>query len=65
MKHHFEMFSIFTAFYAEIQTQCNVPIWVLCGDNALDICKHHLNLIWHQEGLFTKPLVPPTTKWSC
>ena len=51
MKNRAELFAIFQKFYAEIQTQFNVSIRVLCNDNAGEYFSTPFTFFMSQRGI--------------
>ena len=54
MKSHFELFSHFTAFCAEIQTQFHVPVQILRSDNTKEHLSEPFQSFMLQHGILHK-----------
>ena len=57
MKSRFDLFSHFSAFYAEIQTQFHVSIQTLRSDNAKEYLSEPVQSFMLHHGFTIKPLV--------
>lgn len=57
MTHHSKLYYVFIVFCAEfkLNLMCLFELFIVIM--LLNICHHPLNLIWHQNGFFIKPIV--------